>query len=158
MATDREDPREVAGIVVAIGYAVDKGGPLADVAEVSVMPGVGIPSDRYGRGGGTWQKSPDREITFIEVEAAEAAGVANPLLLRRNVVTRGIRLDGLIGRRFRVGEATCEGVRRCDPCGYLENLTMLPGLKAALDQKGGLRARVLVGGTVRRGDSIRIER
>jgi MOSC domain-containing protein YiiM len=73
---------------------------------------------------------------------------------RRNVVTRGIDLDALIGRRFRVGEVECMGQRRCEPCAHLERLTA-PGSLRALVHRGGLRADILGPGTIEVGAEVR---
>jgi MOSC domain-containing protein YiiM len=72
---------------------------------------------------------------------------------RRNVVTRGVDLDALIGRRFRVGEVECVGRRRCEPCAHLQRISK-PGILRALVHRGGLRADVLAGGAIRIGDRV----
>ncbi len=76
-----------------------------------------------------------------------------PVEARRNLVVRGIALDDLIGRRFRVGEVECFGQRRCEPCAHLERLTR-PGVLRGLVHRGGLRADVLSGGGIRTGDRV----
>lgn len=144
---------EPTAVVAALGIAREAGAPIEAVASVDLVPGTGITEDRYGRGGGTWRDWPDREVTLVEEETATAAGVADPLLLRRNIVTRGIDLRTLVGRRFRIGEALLEGVRPCDPCGYLERL-VAPGLNARLGAWGGLRARIIRGAPIKRGDPV----
>jgi MOSC domain-containing protein YiiM len=72
---------------------------------------------------------------------------------RRNLVVRGIALDDLIGRRFRVGEVECVGQRRCEPCSHLERMTR-PGVLRSLVHRGGLRADVLSDGEIRVGDRV----
>ena len=76
-----------------------------------------------------------------------------PAEARRNVVTRGIDLDALVGRRFLVGDVQCVGRRLCEPCAHLERLTV-PGTLRALVHRGGLRADVLTDGTIRVGDAV----
>jgi MOSC domain-containing protein YiiM len=76
-----------------------------------------------------------------------------PIEARRNLVVRGIALDDLIGRRFRVGEVECYGQRRCEPCSHLERLTR-PGVLRGLLHRGGLRADVLSSGRIRTGESV----
>ena len=73
---------------------------------------------------------------------------------RRNVVTRGIDLNALVGQRFRIGDVECFGQRLCEPCAHLERLTAQTGTLQALIHKGGLRADVLTGGEIRVGDRI----
>jgi MOSC domain-containing protein YiiM len=121
-----------------------------------VVVGVGVVGDRYATRSGYWSdpKWPDQEITLVEAETAADLEI-DPAVLRRNLVTEGIALDTLIGATFQIGEAWLYGVRRCDPCRYLDTLTR-PGLAKALAHRGGLRARILLGGRIRVGDEIQI--
>jgi MOSC domain-containing protein YiiM len=121
---------------------------------VELEPGLGIPGDRYATGQGKWSdpRWPDQELTLVEAEMAERVGV-EASALRRNIVTRGIVLETLIGREFQIGGARLLGVRPCDPCRYLASLTR-PGITSALKDKGGLRAKVVQGGTIAVGDPI----
>ena len=74
---------------------------------------------------------------------------------RRNVTTRGVRLNELVGRRFRIGgDVLCEGTRLCEPCAHLEVVTGKGGLCRLLAGRGGLRARLLTGGVIRTGDPL----
>lgn len=147
-----ETPR-IAGIYTAL----KAGAPITSHATVDLVPGAGIPGDRYATGRGHWSdpKWPDQELTLFEAEIAEALGM-DAHLLRRNIVTRGVRLDDLIGARVRVGDAVIEGVRPCDPCRYIELLLDRPGLLKALTARGGLRARVVSGGRISVGDGIHL--
>ena len=94
---------------------------------------------------------------MVEAEALDelAAGGVDlaPVDARRNLVVRGISLDGLIGQRFRVGEVECFGQRRCEPCTHLEKLTR-PGVRRGLVHRGGVRADVLSDGEIRAGDAV----
>jgi MOSC domain-containing protein YiiM len=101
---------------------------------------------------------PDREVTLIEAEAIEALprdeGVAfEASESRRNLVTRGVALNHLVGREFRVGSVPLRGIRLCEPCVHLESLTR-PGVKAGLTHRGGLRAQLLGDGEIRVGDPV----
>lgn len=142
------------GIVVALLTAVSAGAPMREHESVELVPGAGIPGDRYTTRLGHWSdpRWPDQELTLVEAELAESLSIA-PSQLRRNIVTRGIDLRTLVGREFRLGGALIRGVRPCDPCRYLETLVR-PGLLRDLDGRGGLRAAVVVGGRVRVGDPI----
>jgi len=102
---------------------------------------------------------PDREVTLIEIEAIEAMkrdlGIElDPGASRQNIVTRGVPLNHLVGRKFRVGEVTLFGVRLCEPCSHLERLSH-PGVREALIHRGGLRAQILADGTIQVGDPVR---
>ena len=89
--------------------------PLRAVLEVRAEPGRGLEGDRYwARQGTLWKPEPDREVTLIEWEsletlAREAAVALEPAAARRNLVTRGVRLNDLVGRWFQVGEVTLKG-------------------------------------------------
>jgi MOSC domain-containing protein YiiM len=155
------DSAAMTATVEAIYIGRTKGEALDPVTAVQALAGVGLDGDRYALKAGTFSKKsaePGRQITLIEAEAfehlAKAAGIAlGTGESRRNVVTRGIALNELIGKRFRVGGAECVGVRLCDPCGHLEKLTRR-GVKAGLENRGGLRADILVSGEVKVGDAI----
>lgn len=122
--------------------------------QLQLDAGVGVRGDRYARGGGTWAGWPDAEVTLVELEVSRSLGL-DPLALRRNIVTDGLRLSDLIGRRFALGTAQLAGVRHCDPCMHLERTLQHPGLVLALaNGRGGLRARVVDSGIVRVGDEV----
>jgi MOSC domain-containing protein YiiM len=73
---------------------------------------------------------------------------------RRNVLTRGIDLNALVGRRFRVGAVLCAGVELCEPCAGLASMTER-GVLRGLVHRGGLRADVLESGRITVGDAVR---
>ncbi len=149
------------GHVESIHVADAARAPVYAVDEAEAVAGRGLAGDRYERGAGTFSDWPrDHEFTLIEAEVIENAAEEFGLLLapgesRRNVTTRGIRLNPLVGRRFRVGEhVVCEGTRLCEPCAHLEVVTQKGGLCRVLAGRGGLRARILTGGPIRVGDTI----
>src|SRR5438874_540368 len=135
--------------------------PCESRPTVVAVAGLGLVGDRYANGTGTWWK-PEKggqEITLIAAEALERLGAERGIELappdaRRNIVTRGVDLLGLIGRRFAVGAVECVGVRDCPPCAHLEGLTQ-PGVHAGLEGAGGLRAEIVTGGEISLGDVIR---
>jgi len=131
------------------------------VSEVVAVAGRGLTGDRYFEGRGTYSKRPEpaRECTLIEMEALEALERDYGLPLgaaasRRNVATRGVPLNHLVGRRFRMGEAELEGIRLCEPCQHLAEMVQSASARQGLIHRGGLRARIVAGGKVRVGDSI----
>ena len=129
------------------------------VTEVEARAQRGLVGDRYFEGCGTFSdcepKGPGREITLIEGEVlAELALSAAEA--RRNVVTEGVRLNELVGLKFRIGEVLIEGIRLCPPCTHLDQVTGKALLKPLAD-RGGLRANVLSDGVLRVGDAIRLE-
>ncbi len=132
---------------------------MQSVAEVTAIPGVGLDGDRYAHKQGTFFKpEPDRELTLIEAEAVEAFVRENGVEFlasdaRRNLVTRGVPLNHLVGREFRIGNVTAKGIRLCEPCSHLEALTKKPVIKGLM-HRCGLRAQILSEGVIRLGDTI----
>src|SRR3954451_12759814 len=115
------------GSVENIYIAADAEATTRPVDSVNAIEGQGLEGDRYFAGGGTFfeKRKPGQDITLIEAEAIEAMAREDRIELgpgeaRRNVVTRGIGLNELVGRRFAVGEIECVGRRLCDPCSHLE--------------------------------------
>jgi MOSC domain-containing protein len=141
------------GSVAAILVAPEAEAPLAPVDDVAAIAGRGLEGDRYAAGQGTFS-GPGRgyQLTLVEAEVLEEIDLPWPEA-RRNVVTRGIALNGLVGRRFRVGSAECVGRRLCEPCAHLEKLAR-PGLLRPLVHRGGLRADILADGRIRVGDGV----
>ncbi len=149
------------GWLFAIYIGGRKGEALQRVEDVRAVPEKGLAGDRYFLQQGTFTKpgSPDREVTLIEMEAIDALAqecqiTLEPGQARRNLVTRGVPLNHLVGRQFSIGEAVLCGLRLCEPCGHLEALTA-KGIQDGLRHRGGLRAQIIRGGVVRTGDSIR---
>jgi len=123
---------------------------------VEALAGAGLAGDRYSEPKN--RRSADYQVTFIELENIEAFTEATGLPLtpdmpRRNIVTRGIRLNGLCGKRFAVGRARFEGLELCEPCSLFAKRTHREVLRFFV-AKGGLRARIVSGGEVRVGDPI----
>lgn len=150
----------MTGAVVSIHVAAEAEVPMAAVEAVRAIPGHGLDGDRYCRGAGTFSKKPkpDREVTLIEREAIEAVardyGVAiGPGDTRRNIVTRNVALNHLVGREFTVGSVRLRGLTLCEPCQHLAKLTAA-GLSDALVHRGGLRCQILTDGIIRVGDVI----
>jgi MOSC domain-containing protein YiiM len=140
-------------MVEAIHIHPDRSEPMIPIREAVLEAGVGIIGDRYSGLGISGS-----EITFIGAEGIEAmvaeTGIRlEPRETRRNVLTRGVDLNALVDRRFRVGETLCRGIKPCTPCNHLESLTR-PGVRSGLSSRGGLRADILLGGVIRPGDRI----
>jgi hypothetical protein len=160
---ERVVPR-AAGVVEAIVIAPDAEAPMTSVASARAQPDRGLEGDRYFDDRGTFSNRNDRghDLTLIEAEVLDAlsfppGGRLLPEDARRNVVTRGIDLNALVGRPFRIGEVECFAQRLCEPCAHLERLTAQvdkPGTLRALIHRGGLRADIVTGGEIRVGDQV----
>jgi len=148
------------GKVASIHISPEAEGAMRFVRTVRAVPGRGLEGDRYFRAVGTYSDRPGtgREVTLIELEAIEAMARDNDVRIapgdaRRNVVTRGVALNHLVGREFRVGDVRLRGVRLCEPCSHLESLTRR-GVLDGLVHRGGLRAQILTEGDIHVGDPI----
>lgn len=141
------------GTVAAILITAHAEAPLSRVEEVEALAGRGLAGDRYAAGRGTFS-GPGRgyELTLVEAEVLDEIELSWEEA-RRNIVTRGISLNGLVGRRFRIGSVECIGRRLAEPCAHLEKLAR-PRLLRPLVHRGGLRADIVKGGVIRVGDEI----
>jgi 8-oxo-dGTP diphosphatase len=120
---------------------------------VEVAAGVGVAGDRYAAGAGFWRDARvSRDLTLIEGEVADEVGLV-PGEARRNLTTRGVALNDLVGRLVWVGDVLIRGTCLCEPCLHLEEVTRKTLLRA-LVHRGGLRSDVLLGGTIRVGDPV----
>jgi MOSC domain-containing protein YiiM len=122
---------------------------IAPVTSVSAVAGQGLAGDRHFRGRGA---KPGRALTLIEAEALADVGLTGAES-RRQLVVSGVRLGDLVGRRFQVGDVECLGVKLCEPCLHLQELTR-PGIIKDLIHRGGLNADILTGGRISVGDPV----
>lgn len=149
-----------AGVVTGIFTAPESGAACVSHTARRVLSGVGVEGDRYAIGQGKFS-APGRggqALTLIAEESITAAQAKGAKIAadtaRRNVVTRGIELEPLIGGRFAIGTAICQATRLAEPCAHLERLTS-PGVLRAMVHLGGIRADVISDGEVRIGDAVR---
>jgi nucleoside-diphosphate-sugar epimerase len=172
-ASRRDGPAYVvpqAGVIAstptvqAICIARAASAAMESLAAVEAVAGAGLVGDRYLENVGFYSPRPTdpgaREVTLFEAETLDWLRGEHGIELsstehRRNLTTRGVRLDNLLGRQFRVGEVLLEGVKDCPPCEHLEGLVGKPVLKPLVN-RGGLRARVVQGGMIRLGDAIAV--
>ncbi len=144
------------GRVEAIHLCSTLSGPPQPVVSVRAIAGRGLDGDRYPVGD---LADPGEALTLIEAEALEALAAETGIVLapgesRRQLTTRGIGLNGLVGREFALGSVLCRGVELCEPCIHLASLTQ-PGVIRGLVHRGGLRADILAGGEIAIGDEVR---
>lgn len=163
MSQESKATEKGTGTVEAIYVTSSAGNAMQPLQEAEAIAGQGIAGDRYLSGTGYYSNRPlpdgSRQITLIETEELERlqreSGIRlDPAESRRNILTRFISVNDLIGERFRVGDILCEGIRICEPCTYLEKLTGKRVMRP-LVHRGGLRARIVSGGTIRIGDELR---
>jgi MOSC domain-containing protein YiiM len=135
--------------VEAIHIGEPKTPCLRAVDSVRAIAGQGLEDDRHFRAEGA---KPGQALTLVEAENVEAVGLA-PGETRRQLTTRGVRLNDLVGRRFRVGEVECYGVELCEPCQHLQSMTR-PGIIKDLAHRAGINADILTDGTISVGDEV----
>jgi MOSC domain-containing protein YiiM len=148
------------GKVISIHISPEASQPMQSLGQVNAAAGKGLEGDRYFRATGTYSNKPDpaRQLTLIELESIEALEREHGIHMlpgntRRNLVTRDVALNHLVGKEFNVGEALLRGIRLCEPCTHLESLTQ-EGVMSGLVHRGGLRAEILSGGLIKVGDDI----
>ncbi len=133
---------------------------MRSVEGACALKGIGLAGDRYAIGAGFWRDSKvSRDLTLIESEAIEELQRVDRVVLRpgearRNLTTRGVELNALVGRAFWVGDALCRGTHLCEPCRHLEELTGKRLLRS-LVHRGGLRAQLLNSAVIRVGDPLK---
>jgi hypothetical protein len=151
----RPSPPASAGTIEGIWIAPAAGEPAQLVNTVLALAGRGLDGDRHVAGTGTFPSGlPGSSLTLIEAEVCDS--FTPPLQAsehRRNVVTRGISLNGLVGREFTLGAARCRGMRLCEPCRVIVRYAGRPILRPLI-HGGGLRADILNDGTLSVGDPV----
>lgn len=154
----------IRGRVVSIYVAPAAGSLMASRREVRAVPERGLVGDRYFAGNGAFslRAVPGREVTeltLIESEVVEQLRENFGLEVtaadsRRNIVTRGVTLNELVGNEFHVGEVRLRGASLCEPCVSLVKSSENKHLLRALVHKGGLRAHILSAGRISVGDRV----
>ena len=152
-------PIEITGIYLSSGHDFKghHGGPrgdhsVEDVGEAECVAGKGLRGDRYFGHAENFKG----QITFFEWSALESLRIEfnrsdlHPSAVRRNVVVKGVDLNTLVKRRFEIEGVRFEGSEECSPCYWMDE-AVAPGAEAALRTRGGLRARILKSGLLRRG-------
>jgi MOSC domain-containing protein YiiM len=141
------------GSVEAIFISAKRGDSPHPVESVRAVAGKGLEGNRYFDTG-----RPHQELTLIEAEQLERVAAEDGLDIDaaatgRNLLTRGVDLNALVGKRFRVGAIECRGIELCEPCTTMEARTA-PGAIKALVHRAGLNAEILIDGELRPGDEI----
>ena len=135
--------------VEAIHFGEEGVPELWEVESANAVTGQGLEGDRHFHPEGA---PSGQALTLVDAAEVERVGLP-PGATRRQLTVRGVDVNGLVGKRFRVGEVECYGVELCEPCLHLESLTR-PGIIKDLVHRAGLNADILVGGTIRIGDDV----
>lgn len=148
----------IEGCVEGLFITGRASGDMVSLAKVVAVADRGLDGDRYFYRRGSYSLWPGRgrDVTLIEAEVLtslpDSCSISGAQA-RRNIVTRDLRLNDLVGQFFQLGEVVLYGVRLCEPCPYLDKLTRA-GVMAALVGRGGLRADIITGGVIRVGDVV----
>lgn len=145
-------------MVKHIFVAESRGAPMKEISSVRAVKSQGLVGDRYCKE--SVRRGPDYQISLIEAEAIEEFSKELGLRMtadmpRRNVVTTGIRLNELLGKQFFVGDVLLEGLELCEPCSLFAKRTY-PQVLSFFKGRGGLRARIVQGSTIRIGDRVSV--
>lgn len=150
-----------SGVVAYLHRAAQAAAPMQTEARLRLLAGEGVEGDRYLFGTGYYSNKPEagRQVTLFEMETLEALARDEGVRLaphehRRNVTVRGVPLNHLVGARFLIGTVLVEATRLSTPCLYLEKLTGKSVFKPLL-HRSGLNCRILQGGEIRVGDTLR---
>jgi len=154
------------GRVTAVCTAPEAGAPMERRESVEAVAGRGLRGDRYFAEEGTWsgdERYDDypKDVTVFAAETLAAVRREydvdiDPTDHRRNVTVEGVAVNHLVGERVAVGGAVLEGAQLCEPCGYLEELADVEGLRESLVHRGGLNAAVVESGVVSVGDRVEV--
>ena len=154
----------MTGSIVGIFITPDEGAPTHEQGWVHAVPGLGLEGDRNfikQQGLPPEKRKASKELTLIETENIERLQKeygfpeVQPGELRRNIITKDVPLNDLVGKRFEIGEVEVEGLELCEPCRYLEKLTGKKVMKTLI-HRGGLRCRILTEGIIRKEDRISV--
>jgi MOSC domain len=156
-AGERGDPG--TGVVEGIVLAAAAEAAVTTVPQARALAGRGLEGDRYELGDGTFASGrPGSDLTLIDAAVLDELAAVSGAQIdhRRNVVVRGVDVNALVGRTFRIGDVRCAGRRLCEPCAHLDRLNASDVLRP-LVHRGGLRADILADGVVRVGDVVQAE-
>ena len=124
--------------------------PAIEVPTIECVAGHGIRGDRYF----DFKDDYKGQVTFFSGEVFDQLCIAlglhdcSPAAIRRNVITRGVNLNDLIGQNFEVQGVNFHGMEECRPCYWMDR-AIAPGAEQFLKGRGGLRARILSNGEMR---------
>lgn len=152
----------MTGKVIEIFISPKAAMPMQSETKIMLEAGRGIVDDRYYLAEGTFSEKlkgmPDSHVTLIESENINAFNAESGQSysfgeFRRNIITKGIDLNSLVGKQFQIGETVLEGIRLCEPCSHLAGL-LVDEVLPKMVHKAGLRAKIITGGKIKQDDPI----
>ena len=143
--------------VIKLGITKNNSQKIEEVEKIKLLSGKGVVGDKHFHE----NNKPRNELTLIESENIDhynkKFNVQIPYInFRRNVVTKGIKLNKLVGKQLVVGKIKIEGKDLCRPCKYLQETLGQKDIIKEFLQKGGLRCEILTSGVIKVGDAIKV--
>jgi len=144
------------GQVIEIGISKIKGNKIENVSKIEAVKGKGLLNDRKFQE----NNQKERQITLIEIENIIHFNTISqtkilPIDFRRNIITKGIKLNDLLGKEFFVGKIKLKAHDLCKPCKYLQDKLKQSNFIKEFMYTGGLRCEILNSGTINVGDIIK---
>ena len=152
------------GTLIEIWTAPSAGTQMVGHDSIQALSNHGLAGDRYTEGHGSYSKPgdhPDRQVTLIEQEQLDWLHNQHGIVMsgqdsRRNLLTKGIQLNDLIGKTFHIGKVELLGIRLCQPCKPLATVLGFDFVNLML-HRSGLNCQIISGGTLTPGDVISID-
>ena len=143
--------------VYKLGISIKNNQPIKEVDSIDVLANQGVVGDRHFKE----FNDPYNQLSLIESENIDhyniRFGLSIPYIdFRRNVVTKGIKLNELIGKKILVGNVELEGIDLCRPCRHLTEVLGQDNILKEFLRKGGLRCQVLSSSSIKVGDKIKV--
>jgi MOSC domain-containing protein YiiM len=141
--------------VLKLGIASENNKEIKEVVSIEVLVNKGVIGDRHFKD----FNDPYCQLSLIESENIDYYNLKYGLNIpyvnfRRNIVTKGIRLNKLVGKKFKIGNVELEGVDLCRPCRHLTEVLNQNNILKEFIRKGGLRCQILSSSTIQIGDEI----
>ena len=145
--------------VYKLGISINNNQPISEVNSIKVLANQGIVGDRHFNE----FNDPYNQITLIESENIDYYNIKYGLNIpykdfRRNIITKGIKLNDLVGKRFQIGKVELEGIDLCRPCKHLSEILDQDNIIKEFLRRGGLRCQILTSSTIEVGDKINVYR
>ena len=143
--------------VYKIGISDNNNMPINEVISIDVLAGQGVVGDRHF----SKFNDPYNQLSLIESENIDYYNIKYGLNIpyidfRRNIITKGIQLNNLVGKKILVGNVKLEGIDLCRPCKHLSEVLGQENILKEFLRRGGLRCKILTSSCIRAGDKISI--
>ena len=143
--------------VLKIGITKNNNQKIQEVTNIKVLANQGVVGDRHFKE----FNDPFSQLTLIESENIDFYNIKFGLNIpyvdfRRNIVTKGIQLNSLIGKKIKIGNVELEGIDLCRPCRHLREILNQDNIIKEFLRKGGLRCQILTSSSINVGDEINL--